>query len=88
MKSAVISPKKNSAGAQASVPAASSNPTAIAASPVPAGITRSAFTLRLTQGTSSVSMKLITERASISAPVFREIRETRYESYAHGGLND
>jgi hypothetical protein len=33
-------------------------------------------------------MKLITERASINAPVFQEIRDERYEFYAHGGLND
>jgi len=33
-------------------------------------------------------MKLITERSGITAPVFREIRDERYESYAHGGLND
>jgi hypothetical protein len=33
-------------------------------------------------------MKLITERASINAAVFQEIRDERYEVYAHGGLND
>jgi hypothetical protein len=70
------------------VPAASSNQTAIAVSPERAGAARSAFAFYLTQGASSISIKLITERAGISAPVFREIRETRYESYAHGGLND
>ena len=88
MKSGVLSQNRNSASIQPSVPAASSNQTAIAASPVRAGGIRSVWAFYLTQGASSVSMKLITERASISAPVFREIRETRYESYAHGGLND
>ena len=33
-------------------------------------------------------MKLIAERASMSTPVFHEIRAERYEAYAHGGLND
>jgi hypothetical protein len=88
MKSAVVSQNKNSAGTQPSVPAAPSNQTAIAASPSGAKVTRSAWAFYLTQGASSVSMKLITERASIGTPVSQEIREARYEVYAHGGLND
>jgi hypothetical protein len=88
MKSAAVSQNKNSAGTQPSMPAASSNQTAIATGPSRAGVTRSAWAFYLTQGASCVSMKLITERASITAPVFQEIRETLYESYAHGGLND
>jgi hypothetical protein len=88
MKSGVLSQNKNSAGTQPSVPAASSNQTAIAASPSRAEVTRSAYAFYLTQGASSVSMKLIAERASMSTPVFHEIRAERYEAYAHGGLND
>ena len=67
------------------MPAASSNQTAIAASPSRAEVTRSAYAFYLTQGASSVSMKLITERASIPAPVFHEIRDGRYEAYARAG---
>ena len=88
MKSAVVSQNKNSAGTQPSVPAASSKQTTIASGPSRAGVTRSAWAFYLTQGASSVSMKLITERASMSMPVFHEIRDERYEAYAHGGLND
>jgi hypothetical protein len=88
MKSTILSQNNNSAGAQPSVSAASSNQTAIAAGPSRAEVTGSAWAFYLTQGASSVSMKLITDRASISAPVFHEIRAERYESYAHGGLND
>jgi len=73
MKSGALSQNKNSAGTQPSVPTASSNQTEIAASPSRAEVTRSAYAFYLTQGASSVSMKLITERASITAPVFREI---------------
>ena len=60
------------------MPAASSKQTAIAASPTRAEVTGN----DLTQGASSVSMKLITERASVTASVFREIRDERYTSYA------
>jgi len=70
------------------VSAASSSQTAIAAGPARAGVARSAWAFYLTQGASSVSMKLITERASVTALGSHEIREARYESYAHGGLND
>jgi hypothetical protein len=88
MKSAVLTQNKNSASTQPSLPTASSNQAAIAASPSRAEVTRSACAFYLTQGASSVSMKLITERASITAPVFQEIRDARYGVYAHGGLND
>jgi hypothetical protein len=88
MKSNALSQNKNSAGTQPSVPASSSKQTAIAASPTRAEVTGNAYALYLTQGASSVSMKLITERASVTASVFREIRDERYTSYAHGGLND
>jgi hypothetical protein len=87
MKS-VLSQNKNPAGAQPSVPAASSNQTAIAANLARAEVARSAYAFYLTQGASSVSMKLITERASINPPAFHEIRDEHYEVYAHGGLND
>jgi hypothetical protein len=88
MKSAALPQNNNPARIQPSVPAASSNQTAIAAGPARAVAARSAWAFYLTQGASSVSMKLITERAGISAPVFHEIREERYEAYVHGGLND
>jgi hypothetical protein len=88
MKSTVLSRNNNSARIQPSVPAASSNQHPTAADPSRAGVARSACTVQLAQGASSVSMKLITERSGITAPVFREIRDERYESYAHGGLND
>jgi hypothetical protein len=88
MKSAALSQNKNLAGTQLPVRATSSNQTAIAPGSSRAGAARSACAYYLTQGTSSVSMKLIAERASISAPVFREIRDEHYEVYAHGGLND
>jgi hypothetical protein len=88
MKSTIMFPKNNSAGTLPSVPAASSNQTAIVASPVRARVVRSEYAYYLTQGASSVSMKLITERASITTSVFHEIREALHESYAHGGLND
>jgi hypothetical protein len=87
MKSA-SSKIKNPAGIQPSLPAASSNQTAIPAGPSRAGVTRSAWAFYLTQGASSVSMKLITERASATMPLSLEIREARFESFAHGGLND
>jgi len=88
MKSTILSQNNNSAGTQPFVPAASSNQHPIAADPSRAGVTKSAWAFYLTQSASSVSMKLITERASITTPVSHEIREARYESYAHGGLND
>ena len=88
MKSAVLSQNKKSAGTQPSVPAASSNQTALAASPSRAEVTSSAYAFFLTQGASFVSMKLITERASMSTSVFQEIRDERYEAFAHGGIND
>jgi hypothetical protein len=88
MKSTVLSRNNNSARIKQSAPAALSNQTAIATGPARAGVARSAWALYLTQGASSVSMKLITERASVTTLVSHEIREARYESYAHGGLND
>jgi hypothetical protein len=88
MKSTIISQNKNSAGAQPSMPAVSSNQTATVACPSRAEIARSAYALYLTQGASSVSMKLITERASITTPVPHEILDERYMGHAHGGLND
>ncbi len=88
MKSAIASQNKKSAGTQPSLSAASSNQTTIAPGPSRAGVTRSAWAFYLTQGASSVSMKLITERASISTPGFQEIRDGHYEAFAHGGLND
>jgi hypothetical protein len=88
MKSGVLSQNKNSAGTQQSVPAASSNQTAIAATPSRAEVNRSEYAYYLTQGASSISMKLITERASISAPVFLPTPDARFEFYPHGGIND
>ena len=88
MKSTNLSQNKNSARIQPSAPAASSNHAAIAAGPAQAGVASSAWSFYLMQSASSVSVKLITERASVITPVSNEIREARYESYAHGGLND
>jgi len=88
MKSTALSQNKSLAGTQLPVRATSPNQTAIAPGPARAGVTRSACAYYLTQGALSVSMKLITERASINAAVFQEIRDERYEVYAHGGLND
>jgi hypothetical protein len=88
MKSNLLSQIKKSPGAQFSVPAASSNQPANAASPTRVEITRNAYDFYLTQGASSVSMKLITEQASIAASVSREMHAEPYAPYAHGGLND
>ena len=87
MKTAVLYQTNNPAG-KPSGPAASSNRTTIAPVPSRAGVTKSPWAFYLTQGASFVSMKLITERASTTAPVFQKIRDERYEVYAHGGLND
>lgn len=88
MRSTKFSPKNIPAGKQPSVPSASSNQAAIAASPTRAGVTRNAWAFYLTQGASSVSMKLITERANITGPVLHEIRESLYGSHVHGGINE
>jgi hypothetical protein len=87
MKSRALSKNKDSTAARPSVPAAPSNQTTMAANPTRVEVTRNACAFYLTQGASAVSLKLITERASVSAPEFHEIDE-RYAAYAHGGLND
>jgi hypothetical protein len=88
MKSTTLSHNKNSTGTQSSVGAASSIQPAIAASPTRVQVTRNAYDLYLTQGASFVSMKLITERASVTTSMFSEIRDEHYAAYPHGGLND
>jgi hypothetical protein len=88
MKSTTLSHKRNSTGIQSSVPAASSIQPAIAASPTRVEVTRNAYDHYLTQGASFVSMKLITERASVTTSMFSEIRDEHYAAHPHGGLND
>jgi hypothetical protein len=88
MKSTTLSHKKNSAGTQPSVPAASPVQPAIAASPARVEVARNAYDLYLTQGASFVSMKLITERASVTTSMFSEIRDEHHAAHPHGGLND
>jgi hypothetical protein len=88
MKPNPLSQAKKSTGIQPSVPAATSNQTAIAASPTRVVVTRNVYDFYLTQGASFVSMKLITERASVNTPALAEMRAEPYAACAHGGLND